>query len=260
MLSVSQFADIAIAAESRPFGAKAIKVFVYHVDGLLIDSGPQSLAGELRPWFAEQAPSQVAISHNHEDHAGNAAWLAEHMHVPVYLHPGSIAQAARPGVYPPYRHQLWGERQPYFPLSLPDQLSTDRYHFQVLDTPGHTPCHNCFFEPDQGWLFTGDLYLNSRLRTCFFEEDMRRGIASLRKLLRLDFATVFCAHAGVVTQGKQKLMEKLEFLLQLQQRVDLLRAEGRNDRDISAEIFGPPLPIAAISGGEWSAYHLVRTI
>ena len=35
---------------------------------------------------------------------------------------------------------------------------------EVVETPGHSPDHVCFFERARGWLFTGDLFLAERQR------------------------------------------------------------------------------------------------
>ncbi|MEW6547192.1 MAG: MBL fold metallo-hydrolase [Bacillota bacterium] len=43
---------------------------------------------------------------------------------------------------------------------IPDRLYTGRYRFAVLHTPGHSDDHICLLEPDEGWLFSGDLFLS----------------------------------------------------------------------------------------------------
>lgn len=46
-------------------------------------------------------------------------------------------------------------------MVIPDRLYTDRYRFAVLHTPGHSNDHICLLEPDEGWLFSGDLFLSA---------------------------------------------------------------------------------------------------
>ena len=62
-----------------------MKVYLYIVDGLLIDTGPSTL-----PWessdFLIHPIQQVALTHIHEDHAGMAAYLQEKIKVPfIYM-------------------------------------------------------------------------------------------------------------------------------------------------------------------------------
>ncbi|UZM96984.1 MBL fold metallo-hydrolase [Lysinibacillus sp. MHQ-1] len=51
---------------------------------------------------------QIALTHSHEDHAGNAAWLQQQMDIPIYLHRESLQACTKKGDYPLYRQALWG--------------------------------------------------------------------------------------------------------------------------------------------------------
>lgn len=69
VLELSNYRDgISIAQETCYVEDYATKVFVYNVDGLLIDTGPSSRGEYFRPWFASQEIVQAALTHNHEDH------------------------------------------------------------------------------------------------------------------------------------------------------------------------------------------------
>lgn len=260
MLETSTYKDISIAQEVCYVGENETKVFLYNVDGLLVDAGPESRAEQFQNWFASQKIKQVALTHNHEDHSGNAPWLQRFMDIPVYLHPGAIPYACEEGAYPQYRRDMWGQRHVFNPLPMPETIKTDKYTFEVLDTPGHAIYHNCFYERNQGWLFTGDLYLGTKLFVCFYEENMRQTIDTIERLLKLDFDTIFCAHAGVVENGKVRLEKKLTNLKALQAQVISMRAQGKTDREIDDEINGFVLPITELSGGEWSSYNIIRTV
>ena len=260
MLETSTYNDISIAKEVCYVGDNETKVFLYNVDGLLIDAGPQSRAEEFTSWFKTQNIKQVALTHNHEDHSGNAPWIQQNLNIPIYLHPMAIPYTREEGAYPKYRREMWGLRATFDPMPMPETIKTDKYTFQVLDTPGHAIYHNCFYEPNQKWLFTGDLYLGTRLVVCFFEENIRQTIATIERLMELDFDTIFCAHAGVVENGKVRLEKKLNNLKALQQQVIELRAQGKTDREIDDEINGFELDITELSCGEWSTYNIIRTI
>lgn len=188
------------------------RVHTYHVDGLLIDTGPQSRAELLQDWFKTQPIEQVALTHNHEDHSGNARWIEDNLKVPIYLYEKAHEQAHEDGMYPKYRQIMWGHRRPFNPQPMPDKLETEKYTFEVFDTPGHTIYHNAFYEPSEGWLFTGDLYLSTRQYLFYIEENIRQTILTLEMLAELDFDTIFCAHAGVVENGKERLKNVLPFL------------------------------------------------
>ena len=109
---------------------------------------------------------------------------------------------------------------------IPKTISTGKYTFEVFDTPGYVKCHNVFFERNQGWLFSGDLYVSTKLKVCFFEVNKKQTIATIEKLLDLDFDTIFRAHSGVVENGKVVLLNKLDFLKELQERFNALCKQG----------------------------------
>lgn len=155
---------------------------------------------------------------------------------------------------------MWGMREIFDPKPMPEKLTTGKYTFEVIETPGHALYHHCFYEATQKWIFTGDLYLGTRLIVCFLEENIRQTIATIEKLLALDFDTIFCAHAGVIENGKVRLEKKLNNLKDLQQQVVQMRAAGKTDREIDDELNGFELDITPISCGEWSSYNIIRTI
>ena len=260
MLELSKYKDIEIAQEVCYAGEDETKVFIYNVDGLLIDTAPQSRAEVFEKWFSTQNIKQVALTHNHEDHCGNALWIQKNLNVPIYLHPKSLGSVRQAGTYPHYRQEMWGKREAFEATAMPDVLKTDKYTFEVLDTPGHALNHNCFYERTQGWLFTGDLYLGTKLFVCFYEENIRQTIATIEKLMELDFDTIFCAHAGVIENGKVRLGKKLNYLKGVQQQTIEMRAKGMSDREIDNELNGFDLPITELSCEEWSSYNIIRTI
>ena len=85
-------------------------------------------------------------------------------------------------------------------------------------------------------------------------------IATIHEILTLDFDTIFCAHAGVVQNGKAKFQKKLDFLLEIQEKVHALRQQGLDNHEIDRRLYPNKSSVAIFSRGEWSSYHLVNTI
>ncbi|HWQ76478.1 MAG TPA: MBL fold metallo-hydrolase [Syntrophomonas sp.] len=259
MFEHSAYQDVYIGHGSASLLGNAIQIYLYIVDGLLVDTGPSRLAADNSQFFSQHEIKQAVLTHVHEDHSGMAAWLQDKYKIPVYLHEDSLEYAQQSGKYPLYRRKIWGNRNPFRADAMPAQISTPHYVFDAIDAPGHSPAHNAFYEKNQGWLFTGDLYLGSKPLVAFKDEDMAQMIATLEKLTRLDFDTVFCAHSGVRPDGKRRLQEKLEYLLNLQGKVNELREQGLNDRRIDNILFPRKPPITYVSRGEWSSLNMVRT-
>jgi glyoxylase-like metal-dependent hydrolase (beta-lactamase superfamily II) len=260
MLAITQYKDVIVGQGVRSLPGWKMSVYLYLIDGLLIDCGPGSMKGPISEFLRENRIEQVALTHIHEDHSGMAAWLQQQMNVPVYLHKKSIPAAKRKGKHRFYRHITWGSRPAFDPQPMPDWLATNKYSFDVIDAPGHMHYHHIFHEKNQGWLFTGDLYLGTKPVGSCFDDNMLETIASIQKILALDFDTIFCAHAGVVGNGKAMFKKKLDFLLEIQDRVNALRQQGLDNHEIDRRLYPKKNSVTIYTRGEWSSFHMVNTI
>jgi len=237
-----------------------MNVYYYLIDGLLIDSGPYSLAKEAIEFFNAHIIEQVFLSHIHEDHAGMAYWLQEKMQIPIYLHEGSLEEARREPELAKYRLGIWGRRKAFNAEPINDTIKTGSYVFDVIDSPGHCPYHKVLHEKTKGWLFSGDLLNNLKPKSVMFDENTNDTILSIRKVLDLDFTTVFCAHTGIRKNAKNLFLKKLNYLLELQKDTQVLRNRGFSNTEIVEQLFPGPDPISSLSGGEFSSYYLVSTL
>lgn len=236
------------------------KVFVYLVDGLLIDTGAEKLQPELINFFTNQSFDQVVLTHHHEDHTGNAAWIQQHRDIPIYIHPLGIAITKKDGEYPDYRKITWGNRAAFDALPLGNQICSRSLDWQVIHTPGHADDHISLFHAQSSRLFTGDLFVSPKTRVMMTSESLPLIAASLRKLLVLPFKTVFCSHAGVLENGRALLEQKLTYLETLQQTIIELYEKGLKLSDINQQLFPKNYPIVQFSNGEWDPIHIVTSV
>jgi glyoxylase-like metal-dependent hydrolase (beta-lactamase superfamily II) len=100
---------------------------------------------------------------------------------------------------------------------------------QALDTPGHTDDSLCFWDQDEGALFTGDLVAGAG--TVIVGDEwgaLGRYMASLERLRALDPRTIYPGHGPIVADATGKLDEYLAHRRQREQQVlEGLRAFGQ---------------------------------
>ena len=138
-----------------------------------------------------------------------------------------------------YRRLIWGRPQTVQPEPLPERLELDGGLALVsVPTPGHSPDSTCYLEPERGWLFTGDLYIAARTRYLRQDENLGEHIESLRRVLELDFDTLLCSHRGVITEGREALARKLDYLQSLRAEAHRLHAQGKSTAAITRELLG----------------------
>ena len=260
MLKISSYEGVICAQQEVSLLGNELSVFLFLADGLLVDTGPSSLSKESEMFFQNHEISQVVLTHVHEDHCGMAAWLHENKHVPIFVHRDAIEAASRKATLPLYRLRIWGERRPFPAQSVLGEIRTSNHRFQPIETPGHCANHIVLYEKEKGWLFSGDVFVSIKQQVAFREENLGQMIESLKKLLALDFNTIFCAHSGVLADGYGLLEEKLAFLVDLQDKVRVLEAEGMSPRMIDRKLFPVKHPITDVSEGEGTSYNMVKTL
>lgn len=236
-----------------------LDIYFYIADGLMIDAGSANILRKSSRILQNERIDAVAITHIHEDHTGLAWWLQNKKKVPIYIHSRSIDEAAHRSNIPLYRRIVWGQRKAFTAMPIPKTLHTAHYTFDVHEAPGHHQDHIVLHEKKFGWLFTGDLFVNSRQRVAFKDENICNTIHTLEKMLSLDFETIFCSHSGVQRNGKEKLRRKLEYFLSIQEQVRALKHKGHTIEEIDRMLFPKTNLWTLVSCGEWSTRNIVKT-
>ena len=215
-----------------PLGSPLMSVFMYMVDGLLIDTAQHHMAKTVGGLLAEKSLIGIILTHHHEDHSGNAAMISRRHAIPVMAHPLAAEKLRHGFPIPPYQHLVWGKAPPVKISLLPDTVETDQYAFTPIHTPGHSKDHTVFLEKKNGWLFSGDLYLGEHIKFFRSDEHLCNQIDSLKKVLALDFDILFCAHNPCLNRGKQKIRNKLQFLEDLYGNIRKLAEQGHSEKAV----------------------------
>ena len=241
------------------FGRAVYWTGVYYVDGLLVDSGPPNLWREVQSLCGELQVRQCVTTHHHEDHSGNHTLLRERIGIIPLAHATGIRLIAQPEQQPQlYRRVAWGIPAPAESEAVGECLETPHHRFRVLHTPGHSEDHISLYEPNRGWLFSGDLYLAPKLKYLRSDEDIHAMLDSLRRVTALDFDTLFCQHRGRVENGPALLRHKLDFLTGLGERIHELHRQGLPEAQIARALPGSDLIWRIWTSGHFSKRNFVR--
>ncbi|WP_241558844.1 MBL fold metallo-hydrolase [Oceanobacillus halophilus] len=237
-------------------------VYMFLVDGMLIDTGSRSLEKEILYFYKKQLKKIkfVVLTHSHEDHSGTASWIQENLNLPIYVHPRGMQVCQKRSPYPKYREVTWGARKEFNPLPLENKLKSLNAEWEVIYTPGHADDHVALYHEQTGRLFTGDLFVSPKTKVIMQTESTPVTMDSIRKLLKYDFKSMYCSHAGYFKDGKSKLKQKLEYLEQLYSEVERMHKEGHSNVEINKKLFQKVYPIVDFSNGEWDSLHIVSSI
>ncbi len=261
MLTAFDHGPITRIRLARTFAGRALySVCAYLVDGVLIDNGPPATARELVAWLRQRPPRLVLNTHYHEDHTGANGALAREFGVRILAPAASLARLADFYRLPLYRALVWGQPENATVDPMPTVVDSGAYRFEVVPTPGHAPDHVCLFEPQQGWAFTGDLFIHERVTYTRLVEDVWRHIESLRRVLALAPCLLLCAHAGVVHDPQRAIRTKIAFWEGLAERARALAEQGLPPGAIRARLLGREGWMTYVSRGDFSKKNMILAL
>jgi len=212
---------------------------VYQYQDVVIDTGPINQWQYVESFIKQHKINHALITHHHEDHSGNAYYLKNNCQLTLHTNQLCSEILKLPFDIPFIQKLIWGTGKAVETEVLTNKfISNENLELDVLLTPGHTPDMSCFFDKEEGFLFTGDLYIASKVRYFHKDENLTKQLQSLNKVLALDFDTAFCPHRGIMTKGKQDLTNKRDFILELASQVKILAQQGLSIKEIQKKLLG----------------------
>lgn len=231
---------------------------------MLIDTGCARSAPALLAALEREGlkPEQLVNTHTHEDHIGANRLICERYGLFPQVHPLGLEGLAHPEPARRmhlYRLATWGAA-PAGPLGAPlgDEIQTNRYRFQVIQTPGHAPDHVALYEPAEGWLFTGDLILGAQILRARPHEEPHTILRSLKALEPLAVSQIFCSHNWRVWDSTEIITKRIAHWEGLAKEARRLHAEGLSEAQMMERLLGPFDPIELLSNGDFHRRHLLR--
>jgi len=241
-----------------------VPICAYVVDELLIDTG----FAHVRPLVLEALEGRtlraIALTHQHEDHAGNAGPVAARHACPVHLRQPQErwSEGVRP--LPRYRRLFYGHPDDYQPEDMPAELDTGARTLICVPTPGHSGTHTAFFEPEQGWLFTGDLLVSRGASAVMRHEDPFAHLSSLRRVEALGARRMLTGHGLDSDDPGPLLRNKIARVEAAIEAVTSLHDQGQTERAILRRVFRTgtrgDLGHVLLTEGEFSRANFVRAV
>ncbi|MBU1712556.1 MAG: MBL fold metallo-hydrolase [Proteobacteria bacterium] len=215
-----------------PVGPPLMSVYLYYLDGLVIDTAQSRMHKDVITALQTNRIEKILLTHYHEDHSGNASALSNFFNVNVYGHDITANKMGRGFKIRFYQLYTWGKSGITSLSPLPPLIETERYKLMPIHTPGHSKDHTVYLEENNGWLFSGDLYLGERIKYFRSDEKFKDQIDSIKMILEYDFDALFCAHNPVPEKGKIRLAKKLSFLQEIYGEVQRLYLKGYSEAAI----------------------------
>ncbi len=261
MIQIGQFGPVTRFKLARKVpGRPPYWTAAYFVDGLLIDTGCHFAARELSQALKQEQVHTIVNTHYHEDHIGANARISEEHGAPILAHPLALPFLREPrriGLHL-YRRVFWGLPLPSEGREIPPEVATDRYHFQVIHTGGHSPDHIVLYEAKEGWIFSGDLFIGGKDRAMRPDYDVEEIIQALERLASLPLSRLFPGSGNVRENPCGEIASKASHMRELRERIRELHRQGLSEKQIARTLLGRDGFIRYISGGHFSTVNLVR--
>lgn len=194
----------------------------YLIDGAeptLIDAGvgnPEHLE-ELAKALAGRALARVLVTHGHPDHASGVPAIRDRW----------------PGVAV-HKWITSGDTGHWLPLRDGEVVRTGDHKLTVVHTPGHAADHVCFWHPESGELFCGDMM--TKTTTIMVPPSSRGGslsdyLESLRRLASLEPRLAWPGHGEVIDAPVERIHTYLAHRAERERQVQACLDDGVTDID-----------------------------
>lgn len=245
----------------HPIGEPFLCVYIYYLDGLLIDTGQPKARKTILKALDDLAVEQVFLTHHHEDHTGNVPAITRKFQCPAYAPSKCCELMKAPPPLSFAQQMIWGNRPPNPNILAKDDLiETTNYTFRQIPIPGHAEDMVALYEPNKGWLFSADLFVNSYIGYFLKNESVTQQISSIKRVLDLEFDVLFCSHNPRLHDGRKKLEQKLHYLEDFYGKVAVEFQKGLSSKQIFKQLKLKEHGYTyLLSHGELSKLNMVRS-
>jgi glyoxylase-like metal-dependent hydrolase (beta-lactamase superfamily II) len=139
-----------------------------------------------------------------------------------------------------------------------DAIAGDGATLVAVHTPGHASDHLCFYLPEEGALFSGDLILSGSTTVIPDDDgDLGQYLDSLRRVQALAPRRIYPAHGPVIDNAAEIIREYIDHrLLRERQILDVLGGGAATIPDIVAIIYAEVPTALHVMAGKSVHSHL----
>ncbi len=153
--------------------------------------------------------THVLLTHAHFDHMGAADEVVKATGAPLALHPEDLPLLNAGGGATFFGLPSAPVPEASIHLTADQEIAVGELTLRVLLTPGHTPGHVTFYEPDQGAIFDGDVLFAQGIGRSDLpggsHETLMRSIQEALMTLP-DETLVYSGHGPATTIGRERVM------------------------------------------------------
>ena len=200
--------------------------YSYKVLNALFDAGCANARDEFKQYIEDKTIDAVYISHSHEDHCGCVDILDRD--TLVYAWKSAVDVLRNPPETPEFFQRVWGQNIPIQDVQhMPETFDVGKYHFELVELPGHGKDMVGFYESDHMWLCSADAVpVPTRKYIAMPDENLPRMIVTLEKIQTLEIETLFDAHRGPIQSPREHIQKRIDYLKETQVRVKEMHEEG----------------------------------
>lgn len=192
----------------------------YLIGSVLIDAGIKSSGKILLKAIGHRKLTAHALTHAHPDHQGASAYIRQTLNLPYWVSAGDKTAAETGNVIGPAspRNPIIQFEKKYFagegfPVTRTLKEGDVVEEFRVIETPGHSAGHICFWRESDGVLIVGDVLRNVNFATTLpelgepptmFTPDIPQNRRSIHKVAALH-PKVVCFGHGPVLRDPQRI-------------------------------------------------------
>ena len=203
-------------------------VNIYLADGILIDAGTRFDRRRILRQLKGREVTAHALTHGHPDHQGSSRAVCDKLGIPLWCGAGDAdaVEAGRPlDLTPNNRITRLGARLvagPACPVARRLVEGDEVGGFRVVDSPGHSPGHVCFWRESDRILILGDVLAHMNFVTwqamlheppALFTPDPALNRRSARRLVELGLEpSLVCFGHGPPLRDPRKFVEFIERL------------------------------------------------